>query len=56
MDKGQEDHNTHEESSGSDQEQDQEVFLQPYQTQVVPNIFMPYLAGPKMDWTVNDGL
>ena len=30
--------------------------LQPSQTQVIPNMFMPYIEGPKMDWTVNDGL
>ena len=24
--------------------------------QVVPSMFMPYIEGPKMDWTVNDGL
>ena len=21
-----------------------------------PNMFMPYMEGPKMDWTMNDGL
>ena len=24
--------------------------------QAVPSMFMPYIEGPKMDWTVNDGL
>ena len=24
--------------------------------QVIPNMFMPYKEGPKMDWTVNDSL
>ena len=54
----QEDFSTHEESSSIEQEQDQTVFLQPSQaqTQVVPNMFMPYIKGPKMDWTVNDSL
>ena len=52
----QEDPSAHEESSSSDQEQDQEVFLQPSQAQLFCNIFMPYIEGPKMDWTVNDGL
>ena len=33
-----------------------EVFFQPSQAQVVPNTFMSYIEGPKMDWTVNDGL
>ena len=46
----------HEESSSSDQEQDWEVFIQPSKVQLLPNMFMPYLEGPKMDWTVNDGL
>ena len=26
------------------------------QAQFVPPMFMPYIEGPKMDWTVNDGL
>ena len=42
--------------SGSEQEQGQEVFLQPSQAQLIPNMVMPYIEGPKMDWTVNDGL
>ena len=54
--KFQDEPSTHEESSSSDQEQDPEVFIQPSQAQVLPNIFMPYIEGPKMDWTVNDGL
>ena len=41
---------SHEESSGSDQEQDPEVFLQSSQAQILPNMFMPYIEGPKMDW------
>ena len=44
------------ESSSSDQEQDPEVFFQPSQAQAVLNMFMSYIEGPKMDWTVNDGL
>ena len=24
--------------------------------QAVPNMFIPYIEGPKMDWTVNEGL
>ena len=51
-----EESSTHEESPRSDQEQDPEVFFQPSQAQIVPNMFMPYIEGPKMDWTVNDGL
>ena len=42
------------EKSSSKQEQDQEVFLQPSQAQLIP--IMPYIEGPKMDWTVNDCL
>ena len=42
----------------SDQESDPEVTLNPCrsQLQVIPSMFMPYIEGPKMDWTVNDGL
>ena len=47
---------THEESSSSEEEQDQEVTFQPSQAQLIANMFMPYIEGPKMDWTVNDGL
>ena len=43
-------------SSGPDQEQDPEVFLQPSQAQNVPNMLMPYIEGPELDWTVNDSL
>ena len=56
VEKIQEESSMHDESSRSDQEQDQEVFLQPSQALVVPNMFIPYIGGPKMDWTVNDGL
>ena len=52
----QEDPNAHEESSSSEQDQDQEVFLQPSQAEVISNMFRPYIKCPKMDWTVNDGL
>ena len=46
-----------EELSGSGQEPDQEVSFQHHrQVQPVPSMFMPYIEGPKMDWTVNDGL
>ena len=47
-----------EELTSSDQETDPEVtFNSPrQQPQVVPSMFMPYIEGPKMDWTVNDGL
>ena len=56
MEKVQEESSAHEESSTSDQEQDPGVFFQPSQVQVIPNMSMPYIKGPKMDWTVNDGL
>ena len=51
----QEDSSPHEESS-SKQEQDQDVFLQSSQAQLISNMFMPYVKGPKMDCTVNNGL
>ena len=51
----QEDFST-QEGSSSEQEQDQEDFLQQSQAQLIPNMFMPYIEGPKMDWTVNDSL
>ena len=41
----------------SDQEQDTEVTLTPpRQPHLMSSMFMPYIEGPKMDWTVNDGL
>ena len=44
------------EETGSDQEQEieQEVTLSP--PQAFQSMFMPYIEGPKMDWTVNDNL
>ena len=46
----------HEESS-SEQENNQDVtFNQAHVQQVIPSMFMPYIQGTKMDWTVNDGL
>ena len=52
-----------EESTSSDQEQDGEVSFHPslaYPThpvpQVIPSMYMPYVEGQRMDWTVNDGL
>ena len=47
------------ETSSSEQETKmQDPSLQPStsQAQFVPAMFMPYTEGPKMDWTVNDGL
>ena len=52
-----------EESSCSDQETDAEVSFHPPRVppvhpvhQVIPSMYMPYIEGPKMDWTVNDRL
>ena len=49
--------NSQEELSNSEQEPDPEVsFHQVRLPQPVPSMFMPYIEGSKMDWTVNDGL
>ena len=47
-----------EELSSSEQESDTEVTFHPprSQPQVVPSMFMPYIEGSDIDWTVNDGL
>ena len=52
----QDESSTHEESSGSDQEQDPKVFIKPSKAQILPNMFLLYIAGCKLDWTVNAGL
>ena len=55
----QENASVYQEFSISGQETEmQEASLQPStsQTQYVPLMFMFYIEGPKMDWTVNDGL
>ena len=36
--------------------QDLELQLSTSKAQFVPAMYMPYMEGPKMDWTVNDGL
>ena len=42
---------------GSDQDQDPEVSFPPVvPSPNVPTMFMPYIEGPKMNWTVDDGL
>ena len=56
MENVQDESSSHEESPSSDQEKDLEVFFQQSKAQVVPNMFMHYIEGPKRDWTVNDGL
>ena len=46
-----------EELSCSDQEPDPEVSFHQFRPpQPVPSMFMPYIEGPKMGWTVNGGL
>ena len=40
---------------------DQEVFFNPQpstskKVQEMPSMYMPYIEGPTMDWTMNDGL
>ena len=30
--------------------------MQPSQANILPNMFIPYIEDPKMDWTVNDDL
>ena len=45
------------EASGSNQEQDPDVSFHPMvPPNSVPTMFMPYIEGPKMNWTVDDGL
>ena len=46
-----------EELSSSEQEPGAEVLFHQFRPpQPVPSMLMPYIEGPKMDWTVNDGL
>ena len=48
---------TQAESSNSDQDPDPEVSFHPaVHPPSTPNMFMPYIEGPKMNWTVDDGL
>ena len=45
------------EDSDSDHNQDPEVSFCPVvPPNQVPTMFMPYIEGPKMNWTVDDGL
>ena len=47
---------TQAETSGSDQDQDPEVSFHPVvPSPNVPTMFMPYIEGSKMNWTVDDG-
>ena len=46
-----------EELKSSEQNPDPEISFQQFRPhQPVPSMFMPYIKGPKMDWTVDDGL
>ena len=51
---------SHEESASSDNESKNEVSFHPSRSQapnpVLQNMFMSYIEGPRMDWTVNDSL
>ena len=51
---------SHEESTSSDHESENEVSFNPSRPQApnpaMYNMFMPYIEGPKMGWTVNDSL
>ena len=52
--------NQQEESASSDQESDANVSFHAIRLQAPPqfppNMFMSYIEGPNMEWTVNDGL
>ena len=51
---------SHEESTSSDCESEEEISFHPSRPQApnpaMHNMFMPYIEGSKMDWTVNDSL
>ena len=51
---------SHEESTSSDHESESEISFHPSRKQATnlerQQMFMPYIEGPKMDWTVNDSL
>ena len=56
--------NEQEETSSDHEQEDNEVvlqspqYIQPSASQMlaIQPIYMPYIKGPKMDWTVNDSL
>ena len=49
--------NSQEDVSSSNQEPDLKVSFHPSRAQqVIPNMSMSYIEGPKMDWTVNNAL
>ena len=51
---------SHKESTSSDHESDNEISFHPSRPQApnpaMHNMFMPYIEGPKINWTVNDSL
>ena len=48
---------TQAETSGSDQEQDPDISFHPaVPLPTTPTMFMPHIEGPKMNWTMDDGL
>ena len=51
---------SHEESASSDHESENEISFHPSRPQAtnpaIHNMFMPYIEGPKLDWTVDDSL
>ena len=51
---------SHEESTSSDHESESEISFHLSRKQATnlerQQMFMPYIEGPKMDWTVNDSL
>ena len=51
---------SHEESASSDHELENKTSFHPSRSQatnpVLQSMFMAYIEGPKMDWTVNDSL
>ena len=53
-------HSSQEESTSSDHESESEISFHPSRPQatnpVRKQMFIPYIEGPKMDWTVNDSL
>ena len=50
------DNNQSQEDSSAHEESRPRSFFQPSQAQLISNMFMPHIEGPRMDWTVNDGL
>ena len=52
--------NSQEESASSDHELDNEILFHPSRPQApnlaIHNMFMPYVEGLKLDWTVNESL